>query len=82
MPFLSVSGSDFVEMFVGVGPSRVRDLFAQARGLHIKPKLQAQPEPEPRPEPEPESEPEPEPNPNPNPNPNSNPKPNQARCAS
>ena len=30
MPFLSVSGSDFVEMFVGVGPSRVRDLFAQA----------------------------------------------------
>jgi AFG3 family protein len=30
-PFLSISGSDFVEMFVGVGPARVRDLFAQAR---------------------------------------------------
>ncbi len=29
--FLSISGSDFVEMFVGVGASRVRDLFAQAR---------------------------------------------------
>ena len=32
VPFLSISGSDFMEMFVGVGPSRVRDLFAQARG--------------------------------------------------
>ena len=31
MPFFSVSGSDFVEMFVGVGASRVRDLFKQAR---------------------------------------------------
>jgi AFG3 family protein len=31
VPFFSMSGSDFVEMFVGVGPSRVRDLFAQAR---------------------------------------------------
>merc|ERR1719401_941932 len=30
-PFYSMSGSDFVEMFVGVGPSRVRDLFQQAR---------------------------------------------------
>ena len=30
-PFLSISGSDFIEMFVGVGPSRVRDLFKQAR---------------------------------------------------
>ena len=29
--FLSISGSDFVEMFVGVGASRVRDLFAQAK---------------------------------------------------
>jgi cell division protease FtsH len=30
-PFFSMSGSDFVEMFVGVGASRVRDLFAQAQ---------------------------------------------------
>lgn len=30
-PFFSMSGSDFIEMFVGVGPSRVRDLFQQAR---------------------------------------------------
>lgn len=30
-PFLSISGSDFIEVFVGVGASRVRDLFAQAR---------------------------------------------------
>ena len=33
VPFLSISGSDFIEMFVGVGPSRVRDLFAQARSM-------------------------------------------------
>ena len=33
VPFLSVSGSEFVEMFVGVGSSRVRDLFAEARDL-------------------------------------------------
>merc|ERR1712195_451713 len=33
VPFLSMSGSDFIEMFVGVGPSRVRDLFAQARKM-------------------------------------------------
>jgi cell division protease FtsH len=33
VPFLSVTGSSFVEMFVGVGASRVRDLFAQARKL-------------------------------------------------
>lgn len=31
VPFLSMSGSDFVEMFVGVGASRVRDLFRQAK---------------------------------------------------
>ena len=33
VPFFSISGSDFVEMFVGVGASRVRDLFEQARKL-------------------------------------------------
>ncbi|MGI8974123.1 MAG: ATP-dependent zinc metalloprotease FtsH, partial [Gaiella sp.] len=33
VPFFSISGSDFVEMFVGVGASRVRDLFEQAK-LH------------------------------------------------
>lgn len=32
VPFFSISGSDFVEMFVGVGASRVRDLFANAKG--------------------------------------------------
>ena len=31
MPFFSISGSDFVEMFVGVGASRVRDLFVQGK---------------------------------------------------
>src|SRR5690606_25385626 len=31
VPFYSISGSDFVEMFVGVGASRVRDLFTQAK---------------------------------------------------
>lgn len=31
VPFLSVSGSEFLEMFVGVGPSRVRDMFTMAR---------------------------------------------------
>ncbi|KAL2983853.1 hypothetical protein AAZX31_12G058700 [Glycine max] len=31
VPFLSISGSDFLEMFVGVGPSRVRNLFQEAR---------------------------------------------------
>ena len=33
VPFLSMSGSDFVEMFVGVGASRVRDLFDQAKKM-------------------------------------------------
>ena len=33
VPFLSISGSDFIEMFVGVGPARVRDLFSQARKM-------------------------------------------------
>merc|ERR1711871_1541389 len=31
VPFFSMSGSDFIEMFVGVGPARVRDLFKEAR---------------------------------------------------
>jgi cell division protease FtsH len=31
VPFFSISGSDFVEMFVGVGASRVRDMFDQAK---------------------------------------------------
>jgi AFG3 family protein len=31
VPFFAISGSDFIEMFVGVGPARVRDLFKQAR---------------------------------------------------
>jgi ATP-dependent Zn protease len=31
VPFYSLSGSDFIEMFVGVGSSRVRDLFKEAR---------------------------------------------------
>ena len=30
-PFFSISGSDFVEMFVGVGASRIRDMFDQAK---------------------------------------------------
>ena len=31
VPFFTISGSDFVEMFVGVGASRVRDMFDQAK---------------------------------------------------
>ena len=31
VPFFSISGSDFVEMFVGVGASRVRDLFEEGK---------------------------------------------------
>ncbi|MDR3687149.1 MAG: ATP-dependent zinc metalloprotease FtsH [Coriobacteriia bacterium] len=34
VPFFSISGSDFVEMFVGVGASRVRDLFEQAKAAN------------------------------------------------
>jgi len=37
VPFFSISGSDFVEMFVGVGAARVRDMFEageEARALH------------------------------------------------
>lgn len=37
VPFFSISGSDFVEMFVGVGASRVRDLFEQAK--RVRPAL-------------------------------------------
>ncbi len=33
VPFISISGSEFIEMFVGVGASRVRDLFAEAKKL-------------------------------------------------
>ena len=33
VPFLSISGSDFVQMYVGVGAGRVRDLFKQARSM-------------------------------------------------
>jgi len=33
VPFLTISGSEFVELFVGVGAARVRDLFTQAKGL-------------------------------------------------
>eukprot|EP00798_Chlamydomonas_sp_ICE-L_P003917 gene3917-13990_t len=35
VPFMSISGSDFMEMFVGVGPARVRDLFAQTSLLRV-----------------------------------------------
>ena len=35
VPFFSISGSDFVEMFVGVGASRVRDLFEQGKKLSL-----------------------------------------------
>lgn len=36
VPFFTISGSDFVEMFVGVGASRVRDMFEQAKKmLHV-----------------------------------------------
>lgn len=34
VPFFTISGSDFVEMFVGVGASRVRDMFEQAKKMH------------------------------------------------
>ena len=35
VPFFSISGSNFVEMFVGVGASRVRDLFDRQREMHL-----------------------------------------------
>ena len=35
VPFFSISGSDFVEMFVGVGASRVRDMFEQGKKMHL-----------------------------------------------
>ena len=35
VPFFSISGSDFVEMFVGVGASRVRDMFDQGKRIHL-----------------------------------------------
>ena len=35
VPFFSISGSEFVEMFVGVGASRVRDLFKKVSGLQM-----------------------------------------------
>ena len=36
VPFFTISGSDFVEMFVGVGASRVRDMFEQGKKiLHV-----------------------------------------------
>ena len=36
VPFFSISGSEFVEMFVGVGASRVRDLFKKVRSCPLK----------------------------------------------
>ena len=35
VPFFSISGSDFVEMFVGVGASRVRDMFEQGKSAPV-----------------------------------------------
>ena len=35
VPFFTISGSDFVEMFVGVGASRVRDMFEQGRNVTL-----------------------------------------------
>ncbi len=35
VPFFTISGSDFVEMFVGVGASRVRDMFEQGKKMHL-----------------------------------------------
>ena len=35
VPFFTISGSDFVEMFVGVGASRVRDLFEDAKKMRL-----------------------------------------------
>jgi cell division protease FtsH len=51
VPFFSISGSDFVEMFVGVGASRVRDLFKQAKDnspVHHLPRRNRRRRPSPR----------------------------------
>jgi hypothetical protein len=58
VPFLSISGSDFMEMFVGVGPARVRDLFSQvgacvAAGLLLNALSPPPPLPPPHPPPPP-----------------------------
>ena len=49
VPFFSISGSEFVEMFVGVGASRVRDLFKKARKqlLHSSARSASLPRPRP-----------------------------------
>lgn len=44
-PFFSVSGSDFIEMFVGVGPARVRDMFAEARKAAVRARQPSLPPP-------------------------------------
>jgi cell division protease FtsH len=35
MPFYSVAGSEFVEMFIGIGAARIRDLFKASEKLHV-----------------------------------------------
>jgi AAA+ superfamily predicted ATPase len=35
VPFYSVAGSEFVEMFIGIGAARIRDLFKKASVLHV-----------------------------------------------
>jgi cell division protease FtsH len=43
VPFLSISGSSFVEMFVGIGAARVRDLFEQVTSIRSSPAHPATP---------------------------------------